>query len=271
MKKKKKKQPIKLLSWTSILIIIIIALITATLAWFVVSYTNQVNEFEMKTRIFGDFKVAAGIITDVNSDKFNYNATFDDHPDYNEKEISSNGEVFFSWRTTKNEGSNKPTSFVEAVANTDYIAQDFTFKADKNIDVYLTSDSSISDVNEGKNLSRAARVAFYEYVNGFPELRFVWAPNTTQDYDKLTSVVNIDGTEGTYTAVKDGLPPVTDETVLPETPGKVASFVTNNEITLKTIQVRVWLEGTDPATIDQNMDNNFGKWNLDLVFMSVNK
>lgn len=270
--KKIKKKPFRLLSWSGILAITLVALITATLAWFVVSYTNQVNQFEMKTRVFGDFKIAPGLITDSDSDKFAYNVSFDDHPNYNQKEISSNGDLFFSWRTTKDESNdNKPTTFIEAVPDVDYIVQDFTFKADKNIDVYLTNDSSITDANIGKNLSKAARVAFYEWDGVDYNLMFVWAPNTTQDFDKVTSVINIDGSEDIYTAVKTGLPEVNDKTVALETPGKVASFIANNEVTLKTIQVRIWLEGTDPASVDANMEQNFGKWDLDLVFSSVER
>lgn len=252
------------------IIMLVIGLALSTYAWFSLRRNVSLTAANMTTRTYGDISIAAGKVTSGN---FETTAAFDELllAQYAKKDISSNGTSFLKWTGIKKAGTGEPTNFVTAQPYTDYIVQDFTFLSSKSLDIYLADESSFSNPgNPAKDLSPAGRAAFYEWDGDSYNLMFVWAPNTVQPADSIDYVMNTLGDldpDG-YTAIKTGLPSVNDVNITGGTPGKVATLVSDGTNRVRTIQVRVWLEGTDAASDKANLEANEGQWQAEFKFVA---
>lgn len=247
-------------------IAVFLVLTTATYAWFTVGLNANIMPISLLAESNDNLEIIAGRITDPNATGFGKEATFDQIPlNYSRKEISSNGVDFFAQGGSRML-SGKPKAFKPGVAGVDYISQDFTFRSVSNISVYLGDTSSITSPSKPA-LANAVRVGFYEWDGTNYNLIYVWAPNTSQPDNAVTSIINMNGDEGTYSAVKTGLPSPT--LYQPESnTGKLVNLTINDTgYALKTVQVRLWLEGTDPDANDANLLDKKGTFITSLFFM----
>lgn len=250
----------------ALFIVVVVVLTTATYAWFTVGMNANIVPISLLAESNNNIEIMAGRIEDPNAIGFAREATFDEVPlNYSRKEISSNGQNFFAQGGSRMI-SGKPKAFKEGVAGVDFISQDFTFRATGNTSLFLGDTSSIISPTKPA-LANATRVAFYEWDGANYDLLFVWAPNTTQPANAVTSIINMNGDEGTYSAVKTGLPSPTLNQ--PEsTVGKLTDLIIGeNGYGLKTIQIRLWLEGTDPDANDANLIDKKGSFIVSLFFV----
>lgn len=264
------------------LVVMLVVVITATFAWFIVGRTAATQAVDITAETTGSLQIAKGLVT-VDSPNFGSTATYDDNllQNFTKKEITGNGEdaSMFAWTGNKTAGTGVPTVYTDAVSGQDYIDQNFTFKADSNLDVYLSKDSSISDVTAGKSLSGAARVAICEYVGGVCENPLVWAPNTKQitsgQASGLVNYINdkVAKTTAQYTAYTSvGFPASADSTA-GSSNGKIASITgaSAGDPKITTIRVRIWLEGTDEDASIANLTGQSGTWRTLLSFVAFDK
>lgn len=247
------------------IIMLIIGLGLSTYAWFNLRRNVNLTESYMTTTSYGGITVAPGKVTSGN---FELTASFDPTPNYAKRDISSNGSSFLRWTGIKESGTGKPINFVNAQPNTDYIVQDFTFLSTATLDIYLARESKIINVPGKGSLAPASRAAFYEWDGNAYNLMFVWAPNTSQAADSIDYVTNTSGDLGDFTAVKTGLPSVDDNDIAAGTTGKVATLISDGTKRVRTIQIVLWLEGTDPAAIKTNLVNNVGQWQAEFKFVA---
>lgn len=252
--------------YLGLFITVFLVLITATYAWFTVGLNANIMPISLLAESNDNLEIRAGRITDPNATGFGKEATFDEIPiNYSRKEISSNGINFYAQGGSRML-SGKPKAFKPGVAGVDFVSQDFTFRAISNISVYLGSTSTITSPAKPL-LANAVRVGFYEWDGADYNLIYVWAPNTSQPANAATCVINMYGDEGTYSVVKDGLP--SPALYQPESDiGKLVDLkVDDSGYALKTIQVRIWLEGTDPDANDSNLIDKKGTFITSLFFM----
>lgn len=261
------------------LAVMLVVVITATFAWFIVGRTAATQAVDITAETTGNLQIAKGLVT-VDDPNFGSVASYDNNllDSFAKKEITGNGEdsKMFAWIGNKTAGTGVPTVYVDAVSGQDYIDQNFTFKADSNLNIYLSKNSAISDITEGKTLSGAARVAICEYTGAICGAPLVWAPNTKQiAVGQASGAVNyindkVAKTTGQYTAYTTyGLPSVTDSTAGTST-GKIASITGASTGVFKTtsIRVRIWLEGTDQDATIANLTGQSGTWRTLLSFVA---
>lgn len=264
MKKSIKK---KIIGFTIMLLFIGGALTASTYAWFTTGKIVTVTPFNVNVSARGSLKIAPGIVTDVNSVLFNTNLDFGDVSSFSKAELSGNGTVFYKPTDTTN------TEFTSSInTTTDYIEKNFTFLYDEPKDIYLSSESLIIDTVG--SLSPAARIAFYEYVSGVPELRFVWAPNTIQAVNEIKYINDTTGTTSYISnAVVSGLPVLTADGTTPVgTVGKILTVDTTSQVPVtKSIKIVIWVDGSDPSSNSTNLsENNNAIWRAGISFAAFN-
>lgn len=236
-------------------------LLSATYAWFTIGRTASANPVEITAEAGGNLQIRAGRIDDPNATGFSHIASFDPIPaTYYGKDITGNGIDFFGY--TSNKGSDGiPLEFGPAYAGIDFVTQDFTFRSNANLNIYLANESSVDDKENEGMLSPAVRMAFYEWDGTQYNFKFVWAPKTTLRANELTYCNNGCNTLSTYTGVVgNGTLPSVNDAVISGDLGKVATLsVTkdidgNNEYAVRTIRTIIWIEGTDPAAVTGSLD-----------------
>lgn len=257
---------LKILGFTTFLLAIVSAIGTSTYAWFSVGRVTTVDPYTINVSARGDLLIAPGIVTDPNSNAFSTTLDFGDISSFGKTEISGNGLVFYKPTDALN---NQFTSTIDPAS--DYIAKDFTFLFDKPKDIYLSSQSII--VDSVGSLSPAARMAFYEYVAGEYQLKFVWAPNTTQPVNQIKYISDANGgTSNITNAVVTGLPIMTHTDTTPiGTPGMVLTInTTPNVPVLKSFRIVIWADGADPESNGTALSNESNAiWRASLNFVAL--
>lgn len=250
-------------------------LLSATYAWFTVGRTASANPVEIVAEAGANLQIKAGRISDPGADGFANVASFDPIPaTYFGKDITGNGIDFFGYTTNK--GANGiPYEFGPAIAGVDFIAQDFTFRSNANLNIYLASESSVDDKENKGTLSPAVRLAFYEWDGSKYNFKFVWAPKTSQTANNLTYCKNGCTIPSSYSGiVGNGLLPSVNDAIISGESGKVATLTVtkdaagNNQFGVRSIQVKIWIEGTDPAAINESLVNNQATWITKLEFIA---
>lgn len=251
-------------------------LLSATYAWFTVGRTASANPVEITAEAGGNLQIKAGRIDDPAATGFANIASFDPIPTtYYGKDITGNGIDFFGY--TSNKGADGvPIEFGQAIAGVDFVTQDFTFRSNANLNIYLANESSVDDKENQGTLSPAVRMAFYEWDGSKYNFKFVWAPKTTQTANALTYCNNGCTTPSTYSGVVgNGTLPSINDAIITGDAGKVATLnVTkdangNNQFGVQSIQVKIWIEGTDPAAIANSLVNNQATWITKLEFIAA--
>lgn len=272
----KKSMKIKIIGFIIMLLFIAGALSASTYAWFAVGRIATVDPYQINVSATGNLKIAPGDVTDVNSSLFMTVLDFGNIDNFNKSEVSSDGNTFVKPTDLTN------TDFVNANPTSDYISKDFTVLFDEPKFLFLSGESFIEDVTG--TLSKAARIAIYEYVdpNPDPELRFVWAPNTEQ-FVSGSGLVNFVKPNGdntydenaTYTAIKSGLPTVSTSDEIPlcgdisDEPGYISTFnTTSGTKTSVRIKIVIWVDGSDPDSKASSLDSETDKarWKANLNF-----
>lgn len=188
--------------WKNVILIIslVVAILVATLAWFVTGPYGRVQEMAVDV---GE----ASYIQISGDDGEHWSEELEVEIGLNNKfkELSGNGTALFApvYDVIEKETGGYYTDIVAFEQVTDdekYFEQIITVRSDSAHDVYLSSESFVKAVSEQESyIGGAIRVAFFELdENDNETLKYIWAPNSTVEYSADTNSFTEDGNVEPY-------------------------------------------------------------------------
>lgn len=276
-------------------------LVSVTCCWFI--FTKNTSVDSIKLEVTGVISVT---ISDVNKEHWDNKVEVDSLSKSVITEMSGNGEKLYKPIIEKNAVKafliNDQSLVIDekndSTIEKGYIELITYVRTNGPICLYLSPESSVTPVSDTKiqdNIAGAIRVAVLTEDND----PFIWAPNSTYEYDPETNSVNKSGTpEDKYTYVyKDSeettltpsdiktidntdLSPVgvsDDKRFVWGNLNEIENYVSSVDPIFKTpldlteevqyqMVIRIWIEGTDREAVKSLVG---GKFNINLTFLAV--
>lgn len=272
----------KLVIFSSIAVILLVAVIGGTLAWF---YINDEVTIDYGSSIFceaGDsleISLIEGGTATRWSSAIDYSAS-----EYTTVDISGNGETLF--RPVEIDENQQPNGFIKAVSSLEnsttfeYVEMEVAFRSLSKMNVYLSEESFIEPVEPDDNNTNIYGKFSRDYISGAMRvaivddsgLKMLWAPNSHQQlikYPNGTYSFLVNGTPETdysyYVEGEDGEPVLkqveaedyASKTFVVDSTGAnkansggspvLVSLAPakEGEYAQKNVRIRIWFEGTD--------------------------
>ena len=298
----------KRIIFSSVCVILLVALIGGSLAWF---YINEEVTVSYGNSIFCEAGDSLEISLVENGSPTKWSSSIDySVGEFTTVDISGNGEKLY--RPMEIDENRQPVNLIPAVSNMestnsyDYVEMVLAFRSVSEMNVYLSEESFISPAPEAENtkpniygnfsrnyIAGAMRVAVIDYETN--ELLMLWAPNSKYQL--------IDNDDGTYAFKAEGTSETTYKYFGENENGELVQKVISAEdyaskkfvvdstdatkgysgdspvlVSLKpeaegahaqrTVRIRIWFEGTDREAHQALAGGNV---NIQLKFIGISK
>lgn len=178
----------KMVIFSSICVILLVALVGGTVAWF---YINEEVNIDYGSSIFCEAGDSLEIALVENGTANKWTSSIDySAGEYTTIDISGNGAHLY--RPIEIDEHQQPTGFIEAVSNLDdrdsfdYVEMVVAFRSLSKMNVYLSEESFILPVNPSNNTGNIYGKFSRDYIAGAmrvavvddTDVKMVWAPNS---------------------------------------------------------------------------------------------
>ncbi len=262
----------KLHTTISMLALTVIALTTATYAWFTLAASTRVNELDLEVSAGAKLKIATNNLGN-NVDDY-YDEVVGTDGDNVDNDIdkwlqdSANGfnialaDILLSPQTSTDGVDyylqNGTKTVKPNLSSGSYMEYELWLIAENDMRVHLSTNNDDDEIwthidakelgndSAQENIVNCVRMAFFSTDAGGSERTLIWAPNSGHDDTRSVSL-NADAVTGLY---EQGEMDFNEDTWICELQANEAKLVT----------VRVWVEGEDPDCIDDVQKAKFRTW-----------